>query len=233
MTPTPDTSTALEDWKVIHQPGHGATEQLVNSDGKLVYCFTDRATAERVASLINAALSESQRQLAEAREEAAKLRQQVYMPGDWHCDKCGFEQHNRTLRAFDGAVSAPRIEEVQTCPNDGEQMRRVTWKEGSESNYECAIRFLNEREEKEKQLAEAQAAIVVKDRAIQLAIDCAHEMNSEYGMTMSKALATSPSRSVLDALIANEIKPYQDTIKKLYERYPSLLPTFSGLSLPL
>lgn len=83
-------------------------------------------------------------------ETVEELRQLVYMPGDWVCDKCGFEQHNRTLHARDGQVSAPRLEEIQTCPNDGQPMRRMTWKEGCESNYVAALRFMTDHDEVSK-----------------------------------------------------------------------------------
>ncbi len=79
--------------------------------------------------------------------EVAELRQQVYMPGDWKCDTCGFMQHNRVLNPETGECGARKVEEIPICPNkDGSPMRRMTWKEGSESNYEAAMRFMSERD---------------------------------------------------------------------------------------
>lgn len=80
-----------------------------------------------------------------SREE---LMQLVYVPGSWKCDLCGFEQNNRTLHVSTGDVTAPTIEEIPICPNrhslKGEaiQMRRLTWKEASEANYEFATTIL-------------------------------------------------------------------------------------------
>lgn len=108
---------------------------------------------------IEARASESYRLIHEAVAEVAKLQQLVYMPGDWVCDTCGFTQHSRTLHASTGDVSAPRFEEVQICPNkDGQPMRRVTWKEGSESNYEAGERFLKENATLKRYLGAYQAS---------------------------------------------------------------------------
>lgn len=83
---------------------------------------------------------------AEVERERNELRGKVFMLGTWKCDKCGFEQNNRVLNPATGECGVLRIEEVQVCPNDGQAMRRVTWEECSQSNYEAATRFLDERD---------------------------------------------------------------------------------------
>jgi NTP pyrophosphatase (non-canonical NTP hydrolase) len=80
----------------------------------------------------------------------------VYMPGDWKCDGCGFTQHNRVLAP--NGVFADMKPELRACPNDGRDMRPVTWKEASEENYQAAMRFLNERDEARRHYESLRAA---------------------------------------------------------------------------
>jgi hypothetical protein len=54
----------------------------------------------------------------------------LYAPGSFRCDKCGFHQEKRILNASTGEVGIRKDgDEAGKCPNDGERMRRVTWRE--------------------------------------------------------------------------------------------------------
>lgn len=52
----------------------------------------------------------------------------MYVPGTWVCPQCGFVQENLTLHALTGAVTV-RADPALPCPNDGEFMRRLTWRD--------------------------------------------------------------------------------------------------------
>lgn len=97
--------------------------------------------------------SQLRRRNEELERDAATLSQDVYLPGTWKCGKCGFEQNNRVLNVQTGNVTAPRLEEVQVCPNDGELMRRVKWREASEDNYRFATSLLDERDQLRQDIA--------------------------------------------------------------------------------
>lgn len=55
----------------------------------------------------------------------------LYTPASFVCDKCGFRLEKRTMVAATGQVGVKIGGEEcgEPCPNDGEPMRRVTWKE--------------------------------------------------------------------------------------------------------
>ena len=52
----------------------------------------------------------------------------IYAPGQWECPKCKFYQVMNILAVNQGMVAAD-TKIADPCPNDGELMRRVTWKE--------------------------------------------------------------------------------------------------------
>ena len=68
-----------------------------------------------------------------------ELNALVYAPGDWKCDACGYVESKRILSALDGSVGAS-AEAALPCPNDGQFMRRLTWKEIAESATERAMK---------------------------------------------------------------------------------------------
>lgn len=51
------------------------------------------------------------------------------MPGAWVCDRCDFQLQLNVLHAGNGAMSADTSPLNQTCPNDGQLMRPLTWRE--------------------------------------------------------------------------------------------------------
>ena len=64
----------------------------------------------------------------------------LYSPASFVCDKCGFCLEKRTIVAATGQVGVKVGGEdcPEPCPNDGEAMRRVTWKEMAMSSSESA-----------------------------------------------------------------------------------------------
>jgi hypothetical protein len=69
------------------------------------------------------------------------IDQLLYMPASFVCDKCNFHLEKATLFAASGEIGIP-VEgyEPEPCPNDGELLRHVTWKEA----YENTIKHSNE-----------------------------------------------------------------------------------------
>lgn len=50
-------------------------------------------------------------------------------PSIWKCDKCGFQLTNNILCANTGNISQDKSDHLEPCPNDGRDMRRMTWEE--------------------------------------------------------------------------------------------------------
>lgn len=49
-------------------------------------------------------------------------------PGLWRCLRCNFVCVRSTINAYDGSITANH-DEPEPCPNDGEHLVRVTWRE--------------------------------------------------------------------------------------------------------
>src|SRR6476646_7410038 len=58
------------------------------------------------------------------------------MPGTWICDQCKFTLQKNILSAGDGSVRADTSPLNEICPNDGQLMRPLTWREANEGFYE-------------------------------------------------------------------------------------------------
>ena len=61
--------------------------------------------------------------------EAAKQGEGVYIPGYLKCDKCNFGGMFSVLNTGSGKVTAKDVDSRHVCPNDGSDLRRVSWKE--------------------------------------------------------------------------------------------------------
>jgi len=53
----------------------------------------------------------------------------IYIPGYLKCDKCAFGGMFSVLHAADGEVGSQDVTGRHVCPNDGSDLRRVTWRE--------------------------------------------------------------------------------------------------------
>lgn len=72
----------------------------------------------------------------------------IYVPGVQRCLKCEFELTSATLFMQSGDVGQTRAqalcEEPDLCPNDGEPMVKVRWRERAAQNYEAYGALMNE-----------------------------------------------------------------------------------------
>lgn len=75
-------------------------------------------------------------------------------PGLWRCPRCNFVCVHSTMNAYDGSITA-NLDEPEPCPNDGEHLNRVTWREHA---IEMAARA-------EEQMGMARVAIEERDEA--------------------------------------------------------------------
>lgn len=114
------------------------TEDDKTQDGRLETPRTDagkwNAETNRVFDEINAMTDEDAvtRLLAHCRKrdsEAAALSAEMYVPGLWHCRTCGFVQARSILSAATGEIHANPEIYTEPCPNDGDVMFPMTWKE--------------------------------------------------------------------------------------------------------
>lgn len=114
--------------------GRPASELVAPSEVVKVIEERDAARADRdlfvesreaMAVLTN----QQQAQLAERDAEIERYKVNHYMPGAWVCDKCGFGLYKRVLAMSVGEVFVDNADVDERCPNDGQQMRRKTWKE--------------------------------------------------------------------------------------------------------
>lgn len=81
------------------------------------------------------------------------------MPGAWACDKCHFVLQKNVLYTCDGSVSADMSLLNVVCPNDGQLMRPLTWREANEELYERAVKEIARSRELEAQLDEARTRL--------------------------------------------------------------------------
>jgi len=62
----------------------------------------------------------------------------LYMPASFVCDECNFHLEKAILFAASGEVAIPEdgFPDTENCPNDGSELRRMTWKEAYEHSIE-------------------------------------------------------------------------------------------------
>ncbi len=68
-------------------------------------------------------------------------------PGRLRCPTCKFELTIATIFAKTGQIGASKAEvyqESKPCPNDGEPMVRVTWREEADANRAYAMKLIDE-----------------------------------------------------------------------------------------
>lgn len=69
----------------------------------------------------------------------------IYVPGEWICDRCKFIIQNHFLQAQTGGVFVNNRDIDELCPNDGQRLRRYTWKELAESQEAMILGLLKEK----------------------------------------------------------------------------------------
>lgn len=67
--------------------------------------------------------------LTAAETRAKEAEDALFIPGYLVCDKCAFGGMFSVLSALSGTMSAKDVSDRHVCPNDGSDLRRVTWKE--------------------------------------------------------------------------------------------------------
>lgn len=78
------------------------------------------------------------------RATAAYGEELIYVPGDWVCPKCSFRLHKRFLSSLDMFVGVNPSAEIEACPNDGELMQPLTWKQDAEEANRIALDLVKE-----------------------------------------------------------------------------------------
>ena len=81
----------------------------------------------------------------------------LYVPGMWKCRTCGFTQHNNVI--CPAGVYAFATVRTEPCPNEGDVMHPVTWRQLADENQAFAVRFIDERVKLEE-LCSRQAAVL-------------------------------------------------------------------------
>lgn len=72
----------------------------------------------------------------------------VYVPGAWKCLTCGFALSQATIFMGSGEIGCSRDQVMkmtgELCPNDGEPMARVTWRDRAIENQQWGESLMNE-----------------------------------------------------------------------------------------
>lgn len=72
----------------------------------------------------------------------------VYVPGAWKCPRCKFQLSQATIFMGSGEIGCTRDQVMkmtgELCPNDGELMVRVTWRERAEENRQWGESLMEE-----------------------------------------------------------------------------------------
>lgn len=120
--------------------------------------------AELMSKLLNLPL------LLAAERERDELRKQLdpHMPGAWTCPKCNFTLQKNVLSVTTGNIGADTSPLNEVCPNDGQLMKPLTWREANELFWENNQTLRSRVTELEKQVealkAVAKAAKSLEDR---------------------------------------------------------------------
>jgi hypothetical protein len=79
----------------------------------------------------------------------------AYIPGCWKCEKCGFVLTKQTMNFALGMIgTTPENRQSEQCPNDGEWMKPVTYREQLEVYSERLTEVFNERDKLVAELAQ-------------------------------------------------------------------------------
>lgn len=72
----------------------------------------------------------------------------IYVPGRWRCLKCAFVLSRATIFMASGEIGSSRDDVMrmtgEVCPNDGELMVRVTWREDAAESREFSERLITD-----------------------------------------------------------------------------------------
>jgi len=77
-----------------------------------------------------------------AREISRLLLRETIVPGVWHCRTCGLVQYRSVLNPETGACGANRETLQEPCPNDGDVMFPMTWREELERTERLLTRVM-------------------------------------------------------------------------------------------
>lgn len=147
-------------------------------DGNMRARATERDFLQKVndalPALLDAAeesqtlLRERDAALAECRTRGIELdhARTAGPPGLWRCPRCNFVCVRSNLNALDGSITA-NYEEPDPCPNDGEHLNRVTWREHADDmEARCAEQMERAAQaEKERDDARAKLDAVMQENA--------------------------------------------------------------------
>jgi hypothetical protein len=98
-----------------------------------------------------------------------RLREQVHVPGEWKCAKCGFGVTCSTLSAHDGSIRPN--EAPQQCANGCGPLWRVTERDRRREAYEVIDQWAERAESAERELTEVRARLAeVREDLYQLHI---------------------------------------------------------------
>lgn len=86
------------------------------------------------------------------------MRNDAEMPGAWICDRCNFVLQKSILFAGDGSVAADTSPLNEVCPNDGQLMRPLTWREVNKQYSEDNDKLRTQLAEANEKCAKAEQA---------------------------------------------------------------------------
>jgi hypothetical protein len=153
--------------------------------------------------------------------ELAEAKASVYVPGAWHCDKCGFDLTKSILHARSGNIGADLGQHVEPCPNDGNAMRRTTWKEDAMMLADRSTVFLERATNAEKELEFVRQTNVTLTRLKLEAQDRIEVLDRDRRLTtQSRDALLVISKQAQDRATAAEalIKEIQSTCEHKWEK---------------
>lgn len=139
-------------------------------DGNMRARATERDFLQKVndalPALLDAAeesqtlLRERDAALAECRTRGIELdhARTAGPPGLWRCPRCNFVCVRSSLNALDGSITA-NYEEPDPCPNDGEHLNRVTWREHADDMEARCAEQMERAAQAEKERDDARAKL--------------------------------------------------------------------------
>lgn len=147
-----------------------------------------RNNASKVLGDLVARIQQLERELATAQ----------IMPGAWQCSKCRFVLQKNVLHTGDGKISADTSPLNEVCPNDGQLMRPLTWRDANEEFYKANLKLSQERDQSRAEGAVMRACL----KKFAAKVECGKARSTETYNEAKRALSTTCGQDFMEALKA-------------------------------
>lgn len=155
---------------------------------------------------------------AKLNEAVTALQIDQWIKGQWKCHQCNFVLSKNVLSVRDGNIYANAEPFNEVCPNDGQAMKPLTYKESYEDICKCCEQQVERAVKAEQQNQSLIAQIAMKDEALKFYGEYQpHEARvMDGGLKARTALTNSP------AAAQELLKKLEDTVTIANDTFKTL-----------